>query len=84
MGLLKVVFWILFTIVALAFLAYTIGRDVPDIQEKSKALEKAKQEEQQTLKELKKAYNECRTLNDKSECDSLVANDPKADEIITP
>jgi F0F1-type ATP synthase membrane subunit b/b' len=66
----------------LAFLGYIVARDIPDIQEKSKELEEAKEEEQQTLKELKAAYEECRESNDKSVCDSIVENDPKANEII--
>ena len=70
------------TLIFLAFLVYIIARDVPDIQEASKELDEAKQEEQQALKELKAAYDECRESNDKSECDSVVENNPKADEII--
>jgi beta-lactam-binding protein with PASTA domain len=78
----KLIFWIFITLISLAFLGYIVARDVPDIQEKSKELDKAKQEEQQALREVKKAYDECRTSNSKSECDAIVADDPKADEII--
>jgi len=51
----KLISWIFITRMSLAFLGYIVTRDVPDIQERSKELDKAKQGEQQALREVKKA-----------------------------
>jgi cell division protein FtsB len=82
MGLAKAIGWIIVTLIFLAFLLYIVGRDVPDIQQKSKEVDKAKQEEQQALKEVKDAYDQCRSSNPKGLCDDIVKDDPKANEII--
>jgi hypothetical protein len=78
----KLIFWIFITLISLAFLIYYVARDVPDIVKESKELDKAKLEEQQALKEVKEAYDQCRSSNVKQVCDNAVGDDPNRDEII--
>jgi hypothetical protein len=76
----KLAIWIVITLISLAFLAYNIGTNWPEVQRTKQEADQATKEMNQAVIELQKAYDECiaasSTVSEKEQCNSMVT-DPR-------